>query len=117
MEAVGRFDYPKKDIVTIKRFDAPKNKFSYANIDPELIAKGDKEDYDNYINFLSHNNYFDNNLDNLTQRYTDISLRIHRDLLYYKEWNVKHQDLFKEIAELEKLLSCYKEIEVVRTRR
>ena len=68
-------------------------------------------------NLYKVNNYFNNNADSLTQRYSTATSRIQQDLLYYIDWNLKHQDLFKEIAELESLLSCDKEIEVVRTRR
>lgn len=115
--AIGRFDYPNKDVVTLKYLSSMNDSPFYFHLDSEVTAKKGKDNYSNYLKFLNHNNYFNNNADSLTKRHITATSRIRQDLLYYIDWNLKHQDLFKEIAELESLLSCDKEIEVVRTRK
>lgn len=116
-QAIGRFDYPKKDVATLKYLHNRKDSPFYFHLDSEVTIKKGPDNYANYLKFLEHNNYFNNNSESLAQRSRDVSSKIMQNLLYYIEWNAKYQDLFKEIAELEKLLSCYKEIEVVRTRK
>lgn len=116
-KTIGRFDYQKKEIASLKHLSDLKEPAIYFSIDHKGTCGISKDNYFNYLKFLEHNNYFNNNLDGLTQRNDNISSKVKQNLLYYIEWNAKHHDLFKEIAELEKLLSCYKEQDVVRTRR